>query len=317
MPLLFVLDDSQAKERVDKVLPQFLPDISRATLQRWIVEGRVLIAGRPCKPRDLVGPGAVISVEPGAPPPSEAEPDPSVVLDVLFEDDFLMVINKPAGLVVHPARGHRTGTLVNGLLARPSFTPPPAGSESAQLLRPGIVHRLDKDTSGVLMVAKTDIAREGLKSQLAARTVERLYRGLTLGVPANSTIRTQHARNPHSRLKFTSLTNVGKLAVTRVAVIEKLANGKAALIECRLETGRTHQIRVHLAEQLKTPLMSDLLYGRRPHDPALLAISERLGRHALHAEVLGFTHPISKEQLRFSVPLPEELALALSALRAL
>lgn len=317
MPLSFVLDDTQARQRIDKVLHGLLPDASRATLQRWMIEGRVLASGRVCRPSDLVGPGTVISVEPGPPPPSEAEPDASVVLDVLFEDDFLLVINKQAGLVMHPARGHRTGTLVNGLLARGSFSVENLSSDANSLLRPGIVHRLDKDTSGVLVVAKTEAAREGLKAQLAARSVVRVYRGITLGVPANSTIRTLHVRNPHSRLKFTSRTQVGKLAVTHVAVVEKLAAGRAALIECRLETGRTHQIRVHLSEQAKTPLLADALYGRTPHDPQLLAISKQLGRQALHAEVLGFEHPISHEKLRFSVPFPADMVEALSALGAL
>ncbi|MDX2051600.1 MAG: RluA family pseudouridine synthase [Polyangiaceae bacterium] len=317
MSLSFVLDDTQARQRIDKVLHQFLPDTSRVTLQRWMAEGRVLVSGRPCRPSDLVGPGAVIWVDPGAPLPSEAAPDPSVVLDVLFEDAFLMVINKPAGLVVHPARGHWSGTLVNGLLARSSFSREALGSDAAALLRPGIVHRLDRDTSGVIMVAKTEAAREGLKSQLAARTVERLYRGITLGVPSNAIIRTLHARNPHSRLKFTSHAEVGKSAVTRVTVLEKLASGRAALIECRLETGRTHQIRVHLSEQSKTPLIADALYGRVSNDPQLAAIGTRLGRHALHAEVLGFVHPITHEALRFSVPFPADLAETLSALRAL
>ncbi|HYP97735.1 MAG TPA: RluA family pseudouridine synthase [Polyangiaceae bacterium] len=315
----FVLGAEQRRERVDKVLARLLPEVSRSTVQRWIEEGRVLVDGKPCRQRDSVSAGSEVQVEAGPRPPSEADPDPSVELEVCYEDAALLVVNKPAGLVVHPARGHRTGTLVNGLLARPGFALPSADPEDEQgSLRPGIVHRIDKDTSGLLVVAKDERAREGLKTQLAQHSVERAYLALTVGSPTPGTIRTLHARDPKSRLRFTSRTNQGKPAVTHVRVLERLAGGRAAFIECRLETGRTHQIRVHLSEQSKTPLLSDSVYGARSSPAKDIAeIAAAMGRQALHAAVLGFVHPISGEALRFEAPPPADFARALESLRAL
>jgi 23S rRNA pseudouridine1911/1915/1917 synthase len=314
----FVLGPEQRRERVDKVVARLLGEVSRATVQRWIDEERVKVDGKPCRAKDSVSAGSAIDVEPGIAPASDAEPDASVVLDVQFEDEHLLIVNKPAGLVVHPARGHATGTLVNGLLARPGFSQPsPDPRDEDASRRPGIVHRIDKDTSGLLVVAKDDRTREGLKSQLARHTVERAYLALTVGVPRAGTIRTLHTRDPKSRLRFTSRSKEGRSAVTHVKLLESLAGGRAAFIECRLETGRTHQIRVHLSEQTKTPLLADALYGRPPAAPDLGAIAERLGRQALHAAVLGFIHPVTEEVLRFEAPPPPDFAAALAALRAL
>lgn len=307
-----------ARERVDKALVRLLPHVSRAEVQRWIEAGRVLKSGAHCRPKDIVAPGDVLEVEPLAPPPSGAAPDASVRIDVLYEDDALLVVNKPAGLVVHPARGHWSGTLVNGLLARPGFEAELADPRDATgAVRPGIVHRIDKDTSGVLVVAKTAASRESLKVQLGAHSVERAYLALTLGVPSVATIRTHYGRDRRSRLRFTSRVQQGKLAVTHVKALERLAGGRAALVECRLETGRTHQIRVHLAERAKTPLIADALYGRPASDPDLAGVSTRLGRQALHAAVLGFDHPVSGDRLRFEASLPDDFARALAELRAL
>jgi 23S rRNA pseudouridine1911/1915/1917 synthase len=314
----FVLGPEQRRERVDKVLARLMSEVSRGTVQRWIDEDRVKVDGKPCRAKDSVSAGSAIDVEPGPALTSDAEPDQSVVLDVLYEDEHLLVVNKPAGLVVHPARGHATGTLVNGLLARPGFSLPPLDPDDEQAaLRPGIVHRIDKDTSGLLVVAKDDRTREGLKTQLAEHSVERAYLALTVGVPKNGTIRTLHARDPKSRLRFTSRSREGKTAVTHIRVLESLAGGRAAFVECRLETGRTHQIRVHLSEQTKTPLLADALYGLAPNSPDLLEIANGLGRQALHAGVLGFVHPISGEPLRFEAAPPPDFASALDALRAL
>jgi 23S rRNA pseudouridine1911/1915/1917 synthase len=314
----FVLGPEQRRERVDKVLARLMADVSRATVQRWIDEERVQVDGKPCRAKDSVSAGCVIDVQPGLAPASDAEPDESVVLDVHYEDEHLLVVNKPAGLVVHPARGHATGTLVNGLLARPGFSQPsPDPRDEDASRRPGIVHRIDKDTSGLLVVAKDDLTREGLKSQLARHTVERVYQALTVGVPRTGTIRTLHTRDPKSRLRFTSRSKEGRTAVTHVRLLESLAGGRAAFVECRLETGRTHQIRVHLSEQTKTPLLADALYGRPPAAADLAEIAGKLGRQALHAGVLGFIHPITEAQLRFEAQPPPDFAAALSALRAL
>jgi 23S rRNA pseudouridine1911/1915/1917 synthase len=303
---------------LDRALSRLLADSSRSTLKRWIEEGRVFVDGKPARASTRVRSGSVLEVDPGSRLPTAAEPDDSVSLDVLYEDDDLVVVNKPAGLVVHPARGHWTGTLVNGLLARPGFERPTSDPLDAQgALRPGIVQRLDKDTSGVLVVAKTEAAREALKAQLAAHDTERRYLALTLGVPRSGRIESFHGRDPRSRLKFTSRIPEGKLAVTNVTLREPLAGGRAALVECRLETGRTHQIRVHLAEQAKTPILADPLYATLPRDPELRAIAEALGRHALHAELLGFQHPKSGETLRFLAPLPADFEAALASLQSL
>jgi 23S rRNA pseudouridine1911/1915/1917 synthase len=259
----------------------------------------------------------VIEVVPGPAPTTDAEADASVRFEVLFEDDDLIVVNKPAGLVVHPARGHRTGTLVNGLLARPGFRQAPADPRDPEgHLRPGVVHRIDKETSGVLVISKSEAAREGLKQQLSEHSAERAYLALTLGVPKEGRISTPHGRHPKSRLKFSSRVRTGREAVTHVELLERLARGAAALVRCRLETGRTHQIRVHLSEQSRTPILADSLYGAHSGDPSLQAITSQLGRHALHASVLGFVHPITKQPLRFETPLPADMERALAALRA-
>lgn len=311
------IEPGTPRDRVDKVVAARL-QVTRATVQRWIDEGRVRREGQPCKARDAVLPGDVIEVEPGPPPPSSAEPDASVEVRVVYEDDQLIVVDKQAGLVVHPARGHRGGTLVNGLLARPGFARPPADPLDPEgFLRPGIVHRIDKETSGLLVVAKTERAREGLKDQLSRHAMERVYQALTVGVPPKTTLATLHGRHPRSRLRFSSRVKLGRHAVTHVRPLETLAGGRAALVECRLETGRTHQIRVHLAEQTRTPILADELYGEKRLDPDLRSVAERIGRHALHAGVLGFVHPITGESLRLEAPLPEDMQRALQELRAL
>ena len=315
-----MLGPEQAKERVDKVVPGLLRGVSRATVQRWIAEGRVRVDGNPCRARHGVRAGDVIEVDPGPPPPSTVVPDATVPFSVLYEDESLLVVDKPAGVVVHPAKGNWDHTLVAGLLARPGFERAPYDPrDPAGPLRPGIVHRLDKETSGVLVVAKNEMAREGLKTQLGAHSMERVYRAITLGVPKAGRIETLHARSRVSRLRFTSFTEQGRVAVTHVKVEERLAGGRAALALCRLETGRTHQIRVHLFERGGAPVFADALYGNgnKPADPALLEVAVELGRHALHAQVLGFEHPRTGERLRFESPFPAEFLRALERLRAL
>lgn len=312
----FVLDADVERERVDKVLPRLCEGTSRATLQRWIGEGRVRVNGEVCRPRDAVRGGAVIEIEVGSAEPTSAVPDAAVTFSMLYEDDDLVVVDKPAGLVVHPARGHWDGTLVNGLLARARFADMAADPrDPVAALRPGIVHRIDKGTSGVLVVAKTELAREALKAQLQQHTVERRYLAITIGVPRAGVIRTSYGRDPKSRLRFSSKVAEGKPAVTHVQVLESLAGSRAALVECRLETGRTHQIRVHLLEQAGTPLLGDPLYKKGGLAPDLAELSSALGRQALHASVLGFVHPRSGERCRFETPLPADMQFALERLR--
>jgi 23S rRNA pseudouridine1911/1915/1917 synthase len=227
------------------------------------------------------------------------------------------VVAKPAGVVVHPARGHRQGTLVSGLIARPGFSVAPADDRDPEgKLRPGIVHRIDKDTSGLLVVAKDAATREGLKRQLADHSVSRVYHALTVGVPRSERIETAYGRHPRSRLRFTSRLEHGKRAVTNVRVLETFQGGAAAWVECRLETGRTHQIRVHLSERSGTPLLADALYGSPPAHARLRALAAELGRQALHARTLGFIHPISGAPLSFDSALPDDMGAALAGLRS-
>jgi 23S rRNA pseudouridine1911/1915/1917 synthase len=237
---------------------------------------------------------------------------------VVYEDEQLLVVDKPAGLVVHPGRGHSSGTLVNGLLARPGFESVPADPGDPEgFLRPGIVHRIDKDTSGLLVVAKTAEAREELKLQFQAHSIERAYVALTMGTPRPGRLDTLHGRDAKNRLRFSCNVREGKRAITNVAVKESLFQGRAAFVECRLETGRTHQIRVHLSEILKTPILADELYGGFQGPPEVVAIAKALGRHALHARLLGFMHPSAKKLMRFESPLPSDMSEALEGLRVL
>lgn len=316
--LRFVITEHLRNQRVDRAATELLGEVTRATIQRWIAGGRVTVDGRVCRAKDRLPLGAVLVVRPDLPPPTSALPDPSIALDVVYEDESLVVVNKPAGLVVHPGRGHSGGTLVNALLARPGFERVPHDPADPQgQLRPGIVHRIDKDTSGLLVVAKNERSREGLKQQLSQHTVTRVYRALSIGVPTVGSIRTSYGRDPRSRLKFSSQVRDGKKAVTHVTVLERLASGRAAVLECRLETGRTHQIRVHLSVEAKTPLMADKLYGGMCGAAPILAIAQTLGRQALHAAVLGFDHPEARRPVLFEVPVPSDMELALASLRSL
>lgn len=309
--------DGQRPDRVDRVLATLLTDVSRETIKRWMQEGLVTMDGRPCRPKDQARPGARLEVVLGSAPETTARPDSSVVFGVVYEDDELLVVDKPAGLVVHPGRGHWTGTLVNGLLARPGFERPTSDPRDEKgHLRPGIVHRIDKDTSGLLMVAKTDRAREDLKEQLARHTIERRYLAITIGVPRSGRIQTLHGRDPKSRLRFSSRVLVGRPASTDVELVERSSRGGAALVRLTLQTGRTHQIRVHLSQECKTPIVADALYGGSGDAEPIRTIARELGRQALHAAVLGFVHPATKETLRFESPLPEDFALAWQRLKS-
>ena len=299
------IEPAEVGERLDRVLAARTPGISRAVLQRWMDEGRVTIDDKPVAAKDRARHGAVVRIQPGPAPVSDALPEP-IPLDVLYEDAALIVLHKPAGLVVHPAAGHHSGTLVNALL---HYTEVERGDDPR---RPGVVHRLDKDTSGVMVVARTDAARDGLTAQFAAHDIEREYQALCLGIPPPTlTFETLIGRHPTDRKRFSSKLKVGKRAVTHLRRERELYG--AALVRCRLETGRTHQIRVHMADH-GFPLLGDPVYGRTPKDARLRAASEQLARQALHARVLGFVHPITGQKLRFEVEPPADFAAALAAL---
>jgi len=315
--LALTVPDGHRPDRVDRVLAELLEGVSRETIKRWIQEGLVTMDGRPCRPKDQARPGARLEVVRGAAPETTARPDASVVFGVVYEDEELLVVDKPPGLVVHPGRGHWTGTLVNGLLARPGFERAPSDPRDEEgHLRPGIVHRIDKETSGLLMVAKSERAREGLKDQLARHSIERRYLALTWGVPKAGRIETLHGRDPKSRLRFSSRVLEGRPAITDLEVVERSSAGGAALVRLTLHTGRTHQIRVHLSQECGTPIVADALYGGPARPEPAQSIARELGRQALHASVLGFVHPVTGEAHRFESPLPADLALAWERLRS-
>lgn len=245
-------------------------------------------------------------VRPAPAPPSRAIPQ-ALPLAILYEDAHLVVVDKASGMVVHPGAGHPDGTLVNAILHHFGWLP---GDEAD---RPGIVHRLDALTSGVMVIARTDEARRGLVALFAAHDIERAYLAIVVGdAPARATYDTLHGRHPVDRKKFSSRVVRGRRAVTHVELVERLHGG--ALVRCTLETGRTHQIRVHLADQ-GLPILGDPMYAKRPKDARLREASDALGRQALHAAVLGFVHPVTGERLRFEAPLPPDFAAALEALR--
>ncbi len=304
-----VVPVAQRGQRLDRALATLWGGgLSRAEAQRWIDAGAVTVDGGRAEGAKKLRGGEALVVTPPPPPVTEASPDPSVRFDTLFEDAHLLVLDKPPHLVVHPAAGHADGTLVNGLLARGGFE-----LDGDDHTRPGIVHRLDKGTSGVMVVAKTAAAREGLTALFAAHDIDRAYLAICVGVPRDGTITTTHGRHPTDRLRFTSRLASGKRAVTHVRVVRPLARG-AALVECTLETGRTHQIRLHLAEVAQAPVLGDPVYGARPRDAALRALGQALGRQALHAARLGFVHPITGASLAFTTPPPSDMQRALDEL---
>lgn len=294
----------RAGERLDRYLPEAVPGISRARAQRLIGEGNVRLAGEVMRPSTRLKGGESLVVVVPPPVPLELVPE-DLPVRVLHEDAHFLVVEKPAGMVVHPAPGHPRGTLVNALLARAD-----ALSGIGGVSRPGIVHRLDRDTSGILVVARTDTAHRALSARFSAHKMERRYHGIVFGSPprAEGTVTTRIGRHPVHRKKMAVLPAGGREAVTHYRRLETF--GPFSLLEFRLETGRTHQVRVHCA-YLGCPIVGDEVYGRSRKIPLGKGMSARavtVSRFLLHAFHLAFPHPVTGEALSFTVPDPPEFA---------
>ena len=299
----FEVGREEAGMRLDQFLAGKPMGLSRSQIKRHIEEGWVQVAGAPAKPGRRLKVGELVSIEIHPPTPLKALPE-EMPLDIVYEDEHLLVVNKPAGIPVHPAPGHPRGTLISGLLFHTGRL-----SELGGEVRPGLVHRLDKDTSGLIVVAKSDPAHQGLSSQFKAHTVHRIYHALVHDIPSpkEGVIDRPLGRDERDRKKFSPRTRRARRAVTRYKVLEEM--GRFSFLEIRPETGRTHQIRVHLKE-MGHPVVGDKTYApRREGVPPLK-------RQALHASILGFVHPISGEYMEFKSPLPQDIMMALRRLRS-
>lgn len=301
--LTFRIDDQHAGDRVDKALAQLLPEVSRSRLQTWIDAAAVTVNGSAIKPRHTLSYGDVIDVDPQPAPDAAAYQPQAMPLDVVFEDAALLILNKPPGLVVHPAPGHWSGTLLNGLLAYQAAL--------VELPRAGIVHRLDADTSGLMVVAKTLAAHTDLVRQLQARTVTREYWALVLGTsPPRGVIDAAIARDPRNPMRFkVSTAESAKAARTHYARIDVRSGDGADVswLSCRLETGRTHQIRVHL-EHIGHPLLGDPVYRRRLPPRSDATGWKAFERQALHASRLSLNHPATARRLTWFQAPASDLA---------
>ena len=290
-----VVPPNEARLRLDQFLAKRLPEFSRSRLQQLIRDRFVRLNNSTTRPRHIVRGGDKIELT--EPPPEKVETLPEAIpLEILFEDDDLIIINKPAGLVVHPGAGHREHTLVNALLNHCAALSGIGGKE-----RPGIVHRLDKDTSGCLVVAKNDVTHRDLSKQFAARTVEKIYLALVAGkLPKTAgVIEEKIGRHPVHRKRMSATTFRGRAAKTEYRVVR--SSDRASLVECRLYSGRTHQIRVHL-HHLGHPVLGDKVYAPR--------LTKDFPRQMLHAWKLGFRHPRTEEWKSFEAPLPDDFAVA-------
>ena len=304
------LAPAHAGWRLDRALADAVPTLSRERLKALIRGGAVEAEGKALRDPALKVRGEeAIRVAVPEPAPAHNEPQ-DIPLTIIFEDEHLLVIDKPAGLVVHPAAGNFDGTLVNALLHHCGGSLSGIGG----VARPGIVHRIDKDTSGLLVVAKTDVAHEGLAKQFAAHSIDRRYLAIVNGVPKvkQGTVEAPLARSAANRKKIAIVEGGrGKRAVTHWRRLDVLKD--AALVECRLETGRTHQVRVHMAS-IGHPLVGDPVYGRAGKTHGKILKELQFQRQALHAAELGFTHPATKHRLSFTSPMPPDMQELFNAL---
>ena len=311
-PIELVYPEGGGAERLDQFVVRMVEGLTRSAVQRLIETGAVVVAGCLAKPSLKLkgGERILLTVPPPEPTAAQAE---AIPLDVLFEDADLVVVNKPPGMVVHPGAGNSSGTLVNALLGHCGDLSGVGGE-----LRPGIVHRIDKDTSGVLVVAKHDRSHLALALQFKEHSCKRVYLAIVYGSPRTDTGRIEGAigRHPQDRMRMSGTARHGKHAVTHWRVLGRY--GELTLLRLRLETGRTHQIRVHLSEA-GHPLVGDALYGgagraKNLRDPKLRTMVAELGRQALHAKTLGFIHPTSGAYMEFDTELPADMARLLAYL---
>jgi 23S rRNA pseudouridine1911/1915/1917 synthase len=304
------VEQSLPRERLDMFLKEQLPQVSRGILQSMIEDGNILVNGARVKPTHSPRAGEIVEIHWPEPVPCRAEPE-AMDLDVLFEDAQIVVVNKPAGLVVHPAAGHHGGTLVNGLLHHCKGQL----SGIAGVARPGIVHRLDMDTSGCIVVAKTNEAHMSLAAQFEERKTRKVYRAIVCGDLAHEKgeIQVGIARHPTHRKRMAATENASaRDAWTSFEIIERL--NSSTLVECKLHTGRTHQIRVHF-QYIGHPLVGDSVYGAKQNARLKTLTRYAAPRQMLHAWKLGFAHPTTGKQLDFEAPFPEDFQKALSTLR--
>jgi 23S rRNA pseudouridine1911/1915/1917 synthase len=302
-PRTILVPDEYAGERLDKVMARLFPEFSRSRLQTWIDAQRVVVDGAPAKIRQPVPLGATITLIPDLLPEQLAFTPEPVPLEIVYEDDALVVINKPAGMVVHPAAGNWSGTLLNGLLYR-------YGDAAAGLPRAGIVHRLDKETSGLMVVARTLEAQTVLTRQLQARTVKRRYVALVWGtMPDEGTIDAPIGRDPRDRTRMAVVESAsGKYARTHYRTIDRAMwnNQPVSAVHCDLDTGRTHQIRVHCAH-IRHPLLGDPIYGHARGKRSVQPLPDGFNRQALHAWRLGLIHPATGREISWRADVPEDI----------
>lgn len=314
----FEIEDGTSKARLDKVLAENLPDFSRSRLQGLIKKGEVKVNGAvEGSMSTKVSASDKIEINVPEPEPTEIKPAPHIPLDIVYQDEDLLVINKQAGLTVHPGAGNFDDTLVNALIAQVDNLSGINGE-----LRPGIVHRLDRDTSGLMLVAKNDKAHNSLAEQIQEREVTRLYHALVWNAPTlpRSKIKANIARSQKDRTKMAVVKSSGKHAVTHYKLIKSYYNKAISLLECKLETGRTHQIRVHM-EHKKMPLVGDKTYTgqptlKRPNRirEDLRPLVQNFPRQALHSKFIAFYHPSTGERMEFEVDYPDDMKNLLDAL---
>ena len=305
-PLNFKIPLEYGGLRLDQALARLLPEYSRSRLQEWVTQGKVTLNGDAATIKQKVWGGEMIALVPQSDPADQPYLAEDIALDIVFEDDTILIINKPVGLVVHPGNGNWEGTLLNALLHH--------ASSLSEVPRAGIVHRLDKDTSGLLVVAKTLISQTDLVRQLQARTVSREYLALAHGeVTRGGRVDAPIDRHPAQRTKM-AIVEGGKPAVTHYSVVEAFPG--CTLLRCKLETGRTHQIRVHMAS-IRHPLVGDHIYikGAQKCPPQMRETLAAFPRQALHAERLGLEHPETGEWMEWQVEMPEDMKSLLGAIR--